>query len=75
MRIKTSTLVFIDGLFAPINRLFSSLSNMGVKRRNETKNLLVIKFFGMGSIVRMAYVLKNSDVDLTNITLITLKKK
>lgn len=47
---------------------------MGVKRRNETKNLLVIKFFGMGSIVRMAYVLKNSDVDLTNITLITLKK-
>lgn len=75
MVLKTSWLIFIDRLFAPIYLGLKFLLSFGSnKKRQDTNKIIIVKFFGMGSIVRLAYVLKNSTINLNDITLVTLSK-
>lgn len=69
-----SWLIHIDNLFAPFYWLVKTISNAVSRQpRNIPKKVLIIKFFGMGSIVRIADVVDHIYPQ-PNITFLTLKK-
>ncbi|NOQ71803.1 MAG: hypothetical protein GQ574_07375 [Crocinitomix sp.] len=43
------------------------------KKTVETDEFVVIKFFGLGSLTRIAYVIENTGIDENKVTIITLK--
>ncbi len=70
---RVSNLIFIDRLFAPAYWVCSWILPLFFSK-TEGKNKLVIKFFGMGSIVRMASTLKDAELEQANTELITLER-
>ncbi|MBL4710034.1 MAG: glycosyltransferase family 9 protein [Flavobacteriales bacterium] len=71
---KISNLILLDGLFSPIYRICSWIVPWFFNQKDSNDKVIAIKFFGMGSIVRLASTLKNTDLPLSNIELITLSK-
>lgn len=66
-------LIFTDRLFRPLYVLLNALK--WTKQQNKNyNNFVVIKFFGIGSITRIAHVMDNIGVEKEQVTFITLKK-
>lgn len=72
MRLKPSNLILIDQLFFPMYWVLNKLHFSGNKINARPQKKLIIKFFGMGSIIRIAEVLKHKNFD-QNYELVTLK--
>lgn len=68
-----AALIFTDRLLKPIYATLKWTKAILPKKNKEINQFYVIKFFGLGSITRIAYVIKNSDLDKDKITFITLK--
>ena len=73
MATKISHLIFLDSLFAPVYKVCSWVLPFFSKASKNDK-IIAIKFFGIGSIVRVMSVLKDAEYHPTNIELITLNK-
>lgn len=58
---KRSKLVAIDNLFFPFFWVINGLKNLFPGKSKTTDRTLILKFFGMGSITRIAAVIKNSE--------------
>ncbi|MEQ8625211.1 MAG: glycosyltransferase family 9 protein [Vicingaceae bacterium] len=71
---KFSKLIFIDSLFTPVYYLASGTLPLLFSPNKKKEKVIAIKFFGMGSLVRMANTLKQSDFSYSNLELITLDK-
>ena len=68
-----ATLIFADRLLQPFYFFVKWIKCILPKKVKETNQYYVIKFFGLGSLTRIAYVIKNSAVDKNKVTFITLK--
>lgn len=72
MRTALSSLVKIDGWFAVISRIIQltvgPLTSVSAENRGD---VVVMKFFGMGSIIRMLSLCEDRGVDLSRIVLVT----
>lgn len=68
-----ATLIFADRLLQPFYYIIKWIKCILPKKVKETDQFYVIKFFGLGSLTRIAYVIKNSAVDESKVTFITLK--
>jgi hypothetical protein len=54
-----STLIFADSLLKPFYVAMKWIKCIWPKKGNETNQFLVVKFFGLGSITRIAYVIEH----------------
>jgi hypothetical protein len=72
MRTPLSTLVKIDRMFAGISRIvqlaLGPLTSIATENRRD---LVVMKFFGMGSIIRMFSLCEERGIDLSHVVLVT----
>ncbi|MFT5824162.1 MAG: ADP-heptose:LPS heptosyltransferase [Crocinitomix sp.] len=68
-----STLIFADRLLKPFYFLLKWIKCIWPKKAFLTDQIYVIKFFGLGSLTRIAYVIENTGVDKNKVTIITLK--
>lgn len=71
---KISNLIILDRLFSPIYQACAWVFPLLTPNKCQANKVLAIKFFGMGSIVRIGSVLKESEFPISNIELITLSK-
>lgn len=72
---NVSRLIVLDNAFKPVYHLLSGLKSLfSSAHRPPPEQYVVVKFFGMGSIARILYVLDRTDLDQTHITFVTLKK-
>src|SRR5688572_32611223 len=72
MRTPLSTLVKIDRLFAGISRIVQmSLGPLTSIATENRRDLVVMKFFGMGSIIRMFSLCEERGIDLSCVVLVT----
>lgn len=69
---KFSKLIFIDRLFSPVYGAFNFILPLFTRKPFSVEKLIVIKFFGMGSIIRTFNVLKGTPEKMTRVELITL---
>ncbi len=69
-----SSLIFIDKLFKPLYWLSKGVKSIVPRKESKNDTFYVIKFFGLGSLTRIAYVVKNSSIDKNVITFITLER-
>jgi ADP-heptose:LPS heptosyltransferase len=67
------TLIFTDRLLKPFYATLKWTKAILPTKTKETKAFYVIKFFGLGSLTRIAYVIENSELDKSKVTFITLK--
>ena len=70
---KRSKLVLIDNLFLPLFWITAQLSALLPVTKNDAKKTLIIKFFGIGSITRIASALKTSATP-NQFIMLTLKR-
>jgi|GEM_PF-1717642 len=74
MKISGKPLLWIDRLFWPSHRLADFiLDHFGKTDPKPEERILIIKFLGLGSIIRLSSLLKRNGVDKGKITLITLE--
>lgn len=71
---KFSKLIFLDSLFTPAYYLASGTLPFLFSPNKKKEKVIAIKFFGMGSLIRMANTLEQSDFSISNLELITLDK-
>jgi len=71
---RVSHLIFLDKLFAPVYVICSWLIPFFFSKNDHNNKIVAIKFFGMGSIVRLASIMKNSELPTSQLELITLAK-
>lgn len=67
-------LIAIDQIFKPIYWLLVGLKGWIPTRKNNPERYLVMKFFGLGSITRIVYVIEQLDIPKDQIVFVTLKK-
>lgn len=70
---KRSSLVVIDNLFLPFYFLINGLKRFLPKKQKKTEQIIILKFFGLGSITRIASVIRDSDTH-SHITFVTLER-
>jgi hypothetical protein len=71
---KRSTMVAIDRLFFPVFYLFKKVKCMVPKKDQPAHQFLIIKFFGLGSLARIAHVLEQCPETKSKVVFLTLKK-
>lgn len=70
---KRSNLVRIDNAFLPIYWLTKQLKSIAPRRNSDHNQVVILKFFGVGSMTRIATVLRDSNFEKRAIFL-TLKR-
>ncbi|CAN5422327.1 hypothetical protein BH10BAC4_BH10BAC4_13680 [soil metagenome] len=74
MKITGKTLLRIDRLFWLPHRLSGFLSNVfGKIHKNESNQVLLIKFMGLGSIIHLSSLCNKNNVDRSRVMLLTLE--
>lgn len=69
-----NVLIFIDRLAGPFYALLLFSKSILPVKKSKSDALILLKFFGFGSLTRIAYVIERTGLDKENITLITLSK-
>lgn len=70
---KHQSLIFTDGLFKPLYKVINALK-WKKKPPYENQHFVVLKFFGLGSITRIAHVMNVVDISKDQVTFVTLHK-
>lgn len=70
---KHKTLIFIDHLMRPFYVFFNALK-WGNKELHINKDFIALKFFGIGSITRIAHVMETIGIEKDQVTFVTLHK-
>ena len=71
---KRTTLANIDSLFKPLHYVLRGLKRIRPSSNQPTKSFFVIKFFGMGSIIRIANVIEEKGIPKDNVVFVTLAR-
>jgi len=71
---KRSTMVWIDRMFFPAFFIFRKAKCLFPKKEVNSKEFRIIKFFGLGSLARIAYVLEQDPRIKSKVRFLTLRK-
>lgn len=67
-------LILIDRFTKPFYLLLLFIKSIFPKKEYKSKFLIVLKFFGFGSLTRIAYVIERTNLNKDDVILITLSK-
>lgn len=71
---NTQRLITIDNWFKPIYLLLERLKNLAPSKKESISTIVILKFFGLGSITRIVYVIEQANISKQKVRLITLKQ-
>ncbi len=71
---NSNRLITIDNLFKPLYGLLKWFKTIFPSKAADSDGFVVMKFFGLGSISRMLYVIQQLDIPTEKVVFITLKR-